>query len=158
MKSFFFLLIVTLITSINTKAQSNSSLKEKVQKAHQSFFDGILSENYKQVDELLDENVTLGFPDGNFTPKKEYLDGLKNGTLFYDSSFGGSSQIRTFGNTGVVNGKSNLIFRYKYNGDWFRMLEHLSYTAVYSMDKNEIKMVAWQSNRAHTDSTEKLIQ
>ena len=106
----------------------------------------------------MDENVTLGFPDGKFTPKKEYLDGLKNGTLFYDSSFGGTSQVRTFGNTGVVNGKSNLIFRYKYNGEWFRMLEHLSYTAVYAMNKNGIKMVAWQSNRAHTDSTEKVTQ
>ncbi|MEI9909100.1 MAG: nuclear transport factor 2 family protein [Bacteroidota bacterium] len=149
-------LILVLIPFISS-AQSNFTLKEKVQKAHQSFIDAILSEDYNLVDQLLADDVTLGFPDGDFSPKQEYVNALKNGTLFYDSSSNQSSNIRIYGNTGVVNGKGDLVFRYRdEKGEWFKMLEHLSFTAVYVMDNNKVKMVAWQSNRPITDTIVKV--
>lgn len=155
--SLFFIFIFAGV--FNSNAQSDRSFKEKLQKTHQSFFDGILAEDYAKVNQLLAEDVSLGFPDGKFSPKQDYINALKNGTLFYDSSHHVFSQIRTFGNTGIINGNSDLVFRYKdQNGQWFKMLEHLSYTAVYVMDKNRISMVAWQSNRPTSDSTVKVTQ
>jgi hypothetical protein len=57
----------------------------------------------------------------------------------------------------VGNGRGNLVFRYKdEKGQWYKMLEHLSFTAVYVIDKNKVKMMAWQSNRPTTDTTEKI--
>jgi hypothetical protein len=38
------------------------------------------------------------------------------------------------------------------------MLEHLSFTAVYVVDKKKVKMVAWQSNRPTTDQTMKVAE
>ena len=157
MRTLLLAFIVLVWIPFISLAQSNVTLKEKVQKAHQSFIDGILAEDYKLLDQLLADDVTLGFPDGDFSPKQGYVNALKNGTLFYDSSSNQSSNIRIYGNTGVVNGKGNLVFRYRdEKGEWFKMLEHLSFTAVYVMDNNKVKMVAWQSNRPITDTTVKV--
>jgi hypothetical protein len=157
MKNKLVVLLFALFTFHTSYAQSNDILKEKVRKAHQSFIDGILAENYQLVDQLLAEDVTLGFPNGGFSPKGGYVDALKNKTLFYDSSANLSSNIRIYGNTGVVNGRGDLVFRYKdEKGEWYKMLEHLSFTAVYVVDGNKAKMVAWQSNRLTTDVTVKV--
>lgn len=153
------ILAVTLIMSVTMTAQSNNAMSERVQKAHQSFIDGILAEDYKVVDDLLAEDVTLGFPNGGFNPKRGYVDALKNKTLFYDSSANLSSNIRIYGNAGVVNGRGDLVFRYRdEKGEWYKMLEHLSFTAVYVVDKNTVRMVAWQSNRPTTDQTVKVTE
>jgi len=155
--SLFFILI--FLFAFKPYAQSNKTFKEKLRATHQSFFDNILAEDYVKVDQLLAQDVTLGLPDGKFSPKQDYINALKSGTLFYDSSYHIFSQIRTFGNTGIINGNSDLVFRYKDgNGAWFKMLEHLSYTAVYVIEMNKIKMVAWQSNRPTSDSIIKVTQ
>ncbi len=151
------MLWMTLYLSLISAAQSNKVLKEKIQKIHQSFFDGILAEDYKSIDQLLAKDVSLGFPHGGFSPKEGYITALKNGNLYYDSSSHELSNIRIYDNTAVVNGKSSLVFRYKDENDqWFKMLEHLSYTTVYVINKNTVKMVAWQSNRLPTDVTIKV--
>lgn len=159
MRNSLFLFFIALFASLVTEAQSNSLVKGKVQKAHQSFIDGILAEDYAKVDQLLAADVSLGFPNGGFTPKQDYINALKSRNLFYDSSAHQTANIRIYGNTGVVNGTGDLVFRYKDDkGEWYKMLEHLSFTAVYVMDKNRIKMVSWQSNRPTTDSTAKVTQ
>lgn len=159
MRNFLLALLIILCASFATIAQSNNSVKEKVQKAHQSFIDAILAEDYEQVDQLLAADVTLGFPHGGFTPKQEYVNALKSRNLFYDSSANQRSAIRVYGNTGVVNGTGDLVFRYKDDkGEWYKMLEHLSFTAVYVLDKERVKMVSWQSNRPTSDSTVKVSQ
>ena len=156
MKKLLIPLLIVYVT-LRIEAQPIDAFKQKIQKAHQSFMDGILAEDYKLVDQLLAEDVTLGFPNGGFTPKQDYINALKTGNLFYDSSTYEYSNIRIYGNTGIVNGKSSLVFRYKdEKGHWFKMLEHLSYTTIYYIDKNIVKMVAWQSNRPTTDITVKL--
>ncbi|WP_394996608.1 nuclear transport factor 2 family protein [Emticicia sp.] len=156
MKRLLFPLLMGIV-SLDVVAQSAYALKQKIQKAHLSFMDGILAEDYKLVDQLLAEDVTLGFPHGGFTLKQDYINALKSGNLFYDSSAHEYSNIRIYGNTGIVNGKSSLVFRYKdENGQWFKMLEHLTYTTVYNINSNTVKMVSWQSNRPNTDITVKL--
>ena len=150
-------LLVALLTSLTSNAQSTEAIKEKVRKAHQSFINGILAEDYQLVDQLLAEDVTLGFPDGGFFPKQDYVNALKNKTLFYDSSANLSSNVRMYGNIGVVNGRGDLVFRYKdEKGEWYKMLEHLSFTAVYVVKGAKTTMVAWQSNRPTTDITVKI--
>lgn len=80
-------------------------------------------------------------------PRQDFIDALKNGTLYYDSAYHEYSKIRIYGNTGVINGRSNLTVRVKMeNGEFYKVLEKLTYTAVYVLDKSsKIKMVAWQS-------------
>jgi hypothetical protein len=113
MRNISIVLLVAFTASLTASAQSNDIIKERVRKAHQSFIDGILAEDYQLIGQLLAEDVTLGFPDGGFSPKRGYVDALKNKTLFYDSSANLSSKVRIYGNTGVVNGRGDLVFRYK---------------------------------------------
>lgn len=159
MTSQLLLFTVAFLTFNTSEAQSDSTFQKKIEKAHLSFFESILKEDYRMVDRLLADDVTLGFPSGGFSPKPDYVNALKNEMLFYDSSANQTYHVRVFDNTGVVNGKGDLVFRYKdEKGNWYKMLEHLSYTAVYVMEKNNIRMVAWQSNRPTTDKTEKVSQ
>jgi len=160
MRNILIALLVTFFTSLTSNAQSsNTAIEEMVRKAHQSFIDAILVEDYKLVDQLLAEDVTLGFPNGGFSPKQGYVDALKNKTLFYDSGANFTSNIRVYGKTVVVNGRGDLVFRYKdEKGDWYKMLEHLSFTTVYVVDKKKVRMVAWQSNRPASDQTLKVTE
>jgi hypothetical protein len=159
MRNILIVLGIILLASLNSRAQSNAIVKDMVRKAHQSFIDGIVAEDYMLIDQLLAEDVTLGFPNGGFSSKQEYVNALKNETLFYDTSANQYANIRVYGNTGVVNGRGDLVFRYKdAKGEWYKMLEHLSFTAVYVLDKNKVRMVAWQSNRPTTDQTVKVTE
>ncbi len=146
------LVIISLFT-LTGSAQSSEEFKAKVQQVHQSFFAAILAEDYKLVDQILSDDVTFGSPDGNFAPKSQYIENLKSGVLFYDSVTELSSQVRTFGNTGVVNGTADLTYRFKSkDGTMPKNLVHLTYTAVYVMDKQSIRMVAWQATLRQTKS------
>jgi|GEM_PF-156571 len=153
----YLLLLFAIFLSFNTHAQSKGDFKEMVRKSHQTFIDAILAEDFQLVSEIVADDVTFGTPGGGFGTKQDYVNALKNGRLFYDSSANHTYNIRIFGTTGVVNGNVDLVFRYKdENNDWIRMLEHLTFTAVYTMDKKKPKMVAWQSNRPTTDFIENL--
>jgi hypothetical protein len=149
MRKFYCLMLVSVIimTACKSKTLSSDEFKKRLQEIHQSWFDGLLEENSQTIDQILSEDITLGFPGGNVMPRQEFIDYLKNGTLFYDSAFHEYSKIRTYGNTGVINGRSNLTLRFKKdNGEFFKGIEKLTYTAVYVLDESSrIKMVAWQS-------------
>ena len=73
MKKILIALLVTSLTLFSAKTLLKVPLNERVKEAHQAFIDAILAEDYKQVDELLAEDVTLGFPHGGFTPMQEYV-------------------------------------------------------------------------------------
>ena len=119
---------------------------------HQSWFDGLLEENHVLIDQILSEDITLGFPGGNVMPRQEFIGHLKNGTLFYDSASHEYSNIRIYGSTGIINGKSTLAYRFQLkNGEFHKGLEDLTYTAVYVL-KDNWEMVAWQSTRPATQS------
>lgn len=153
----FLFLLFAIFLYVKTNAQSKGGFKEMVKKSHEAFIDGILAEDYQLVSEILSDDVTLGTPGGGFGTKQDYISALKHGTLFYDSSANHSFNIRVYGTTGVVNGNVDLVFRYKdENNIWFRMLEHLTFTAVYTIDKKSIRMISWQSNRPTTDVLEKV--
>jgi hypothetical protein len=133
-------------------AQSKEEFKSKLQHVHRSFFAAILAEDYKRVEQIISDDVTFGTPGGSVASKSQYVENLKNGLLFYDSVNEVSSQIRTYGNTGVINGRADLIYRFKNkDGKTVKKLEHLTYTAVYVMDNESIQMVAWQSTRPAAD-------
>ena len=146
------LLIIPLFT-LTGSAQSNEEFKAKVQQVHRSFFGAILAEDHKLVDQILSDDVTFGSPDGNFAPKSQYVESLKSGVLFYDSVTEVSSEIRTYGNTGVVNGTADLIYRFKNkDGTMPKNPVNLTYTAVYVTENKSIRMVAWQATLRQTKS------
>lgn len=145
MKKLLILSFMALLISYTSKAQPANEFEKKLQKVHQTWFDGLLSENAQVIDQLLSDDVTLGFPGGNVVSKREFIDLLKNETLFYDSAYHEYSKIRIYGNIGVINGRSNLTYRFKRkDGKFFNGHEKLTYTAVYVLNES-LRMVAWQS-------------
>lgn len=147
MKKLFTFVSIAILVSSCLKTLSSNEFEKRLQKVHQSWFSGLLNEDSQVIDKILSDDITLGFPRGNIMPRQDFIDALKNGTLYYDSAYHEYSKIRIYGNTGVINGRSNLTVRVKMeNGEFYKVLEKLTYTAVYVLDKSsKIKMVAWQS-------------
>ncbi len=114
-----------------------SNLKD----AHSAWFEGLLAEDTTILNKVLSDDVTLGFPGGNVMPRAKFLSFLQSGELFYDTAEHEAVGFRTYRNTAVVTGRSNLAYRFKENEGF----ERLSYTAVYVSTDGEWKMVAWQS-------------
>ena len=138
-------IIIVIAIPIFAIAQSNCGVKEKLATIHQSWFDGLLSEDTRLINQILADDVTLAFPNGIFFSKQDFLNLLNNGIVFYDSAVHEYSNIRIYNQIGVINGKSNLAVRFKQEtGEFMEFTERLSYTAVYMLN-DSIKMVAWQS-------------
>jgi hypothetical protein len=134
-------LIIVIAIPFFANAQSNCELKERLIKIHQSWFDGLLAEDTQLINQVLANDVTLGFPDGNFMSKQDFLNLLNNGIAFYDSAVHEYSNIRIYNQIGIINGKSDLTVRLKKeSGEFIAFAEKLSYTAVYALD-DSIKMV-----------------
>lgn len=157
MKYLFIALTISLVLNCNT--QSKVDYKEMIRRSHLVFVDAILTEDYDLVSNILADDVTFGTPGGGFGTKQAFVNALKNNTLFYDSAANHIFNVRLYGTVGIANDNVDLIFRYKdKNNDWFRMLEHLTFTSAYIKDKKSIKMIAWQSTRPTTDYAVKVFQ
>lgn len=138
-------IIIFFAIPLFTIAQSNSDAKEKLMAVHQVWFKGLLNEDTVVIKQVLSEDVTLGFPNGNILSKEEFINLLGSGILFYDNAFHEYSKVRIYRNVGLINERSNLAYRFKMeDGEYLKLTERLTYTAVYLFD-DSIKMIAWQS-------------
>lgn len=109
---------------------------------HSAFFEGVLAEDTKILNEVLSDNVTLGYADGSRKSKDEFLSAFQSGELFYDTAEHEAVDFHIYGNTAVVTGRINFAYRLEGNEG----VERLSYTAVYVSTDGEWKMVAWHSS------------
>ena len=129
-------------TVLTTDSQSAATDRDAVATAHGRWFAGILG-TYDVLSDVLAPDVTLRFPGGNQMPRAQFLNLLETKQLFYDAAEHHETEIRVYGDAGVVTGKSTLRFRLKGNAD----SERLAYTAVYVRTKGNWTLVAWQSTR-----------
>jgi hypothetical protein len=113
---------------------------EELRKAHQSWFDGLLNEDFSFFEGFLAEDITLGFGMSSM-PRADFLKHLSSGELFYDEAEHLDVLFRVYGDTGVVTGRSNLRYRWQGNEGF----ERLRYLAVYVATASGWKLVAWQS-------------
>ena len=114
---------------------------QAVRKAHSTWFERLLAEDTTGLDQLLADDVTLAFPDGNLMPRADFLSYLKSGALFYYTAEHEDVLVRIYGTTGVVTGRSNLAYRFKGKAG----LERLRYTAVYARTGGRWRLVASHS-------------
>ncbi|MFC2165900.1 ester cyclase [Acidobacteriota bacterium] len=122
---------------VTPEKQVPSGLKN----AHDTFFKGILAEDTTILDSVLSDDVTFGFPGGLVVTREMYLSALQSGDLSYDTAEHEAVEFHLHGNTAVVTGRSNLVYRYKGEED----LERLAYTSTYIKSDGVWEMVAWQS-------------
>jgi uncharacterized protein (TIGR02246 family) len=122
------------------EATSDELVPLDLKNAHGSWFEGLLTEDTTGLNKFLSEDVTLGFGD-SVMPRARFLSLLQSGDLVYETAEHEVVGFHIHGNTAVVTGRSNLVYRFKGKED----LEHLAYTAVYIRADGEWEMAAWQS-------------
>jgi len=111
-----------------------------IRAAHDRWFAGILGDRARLSD-VLAPDVTLRFPGGNQVTRTQFLTLLQTGQLLYDAAEHQETNIRIYGDAGVVTGRSMLRFRFQGKAE----SERLAYTAVYVRTSGRWTLVAWQS-------------
>lgn len=126
-----------------TEPQIGAADRDAVAAAHDRWFAGILGK-YDVLSDVLAPDVTLRFPAGNQMPRAQFLSLLETKQLFYDAAEHHETDIRVYGDAGVVTGKSTLQLRLRGTAS----SERLAYTAVYIRAERKWTLVAWQSTVA----------
>ena len=123
-----------------TAAQLGPADREAVAAAHGRWFAGLLG-SYDMLSDVLAPEVSLRFPGGNQMERTRFLSLLQTKEVVYDSADHHATEIRVYGDAGVVTGTSTLQLRIRGTA----ISERLAYTAVYVRSNSKWTLVAWQS-------------
>jgi ketosteroid isomerase-like protein len=106
-------------------------------------FHAMVQNDLKSLAPLLAENLVYMHTDGTIESKSEFLERFRSGSLRYRSITPTDVRVRSFGNTAVVTGRSQMAVT---NAGADREFEIL-YTAVYAVVGDRWQLVSWQSTR-----------
>jgi len=106
-------------------------------------FQAMVQNDLKSLDPLLAENLVYMHTDGTVESKSEFLERLRSGSLRYRSIAPTDVRVRTFGNTAVITGRSQMAVTNAGADHEFEIL----YTAVYEAAADRWQLVSWQSTR-----------
>lgn len=137
---YLLLFVVTSPRVFSAVAQSQPPDTLEVRSAHQSWFRALVAEDVPALDRLLSNDITLGFG-YRLLPRADLLRYLGSGELSYSDAEHLDVQIRRYGGTAVVTGRSNLGYRFGAQAGH----ERLRYSAVWVQGENGWRLVAWQS-------------
>ena len=142
--SLFALVVVLMACGIPDEDESvlnDAEARASAQSAHDGLYSGILESDVESLSHLLDDDLTLSYPDGRLGTKDDLLERLAEGAITYDSANIAPAQPRLYDNVAIFNGLSTLW--YTSRGESNR--EDLRYTAVYLLRPEGWRMVAYQS-------------
>jgi Domain of unknown function (DUF4440) len=119
----------------------------EVLKVHtEVFYAALTVQNYAALEELYSDDYMLVRPDGSVLNKSEVLQDLRSGGLRFHSIDPGQLWARVYGSVGVVTGESRTVT--SRNGVENRA--HFRFVAVYSHDRNSLRLVHFQSTNLDT--------
>jgi ketosteroid isomerase-like protein len=116
--------------------------KDEVLKVHSDvFYAALTSQNYEALEELYSDDYMLVRPDGSVLNKQEVLQDLRTNGLRFHSIDPRQLVARIYGSVGVVTGESRTVT--SRNGVESRA--HFRFIAVYSRDRDSLRLVHFQS-------------
>jgi catechol 2,3-dioxygenase-like lactoylglutathione lyase family enzyme len=114
---------------------------DRVRGVDQARFRAMVENNLEQLDTLLANDLVYVHTTGDVESKTDFLQRLRSGSLRYRAIQPKDVRVRTYGNTGVVTGRSHMAVTI---GGTERELDIL-YTAVYVANAGRWQLVSWQS-------------
>ena len=92
-------------TSVLNDAEARASARSR----HDALFNGILNSDVESLSQLLDDDLTLSYPDGRLGTKDDLLERLAEGTITYDSADIKPAQLRLYDDIAIFNGLSTTL-------------------------------------------------
>jgi ketosteroid isomerase-like protein len=138
------LLALAVFTQLAACETGRAPLSEdRVRDVDRTRFRAMVENDLEHLAALLAEDLVYVHTDGTVESKAEFLERLRSGSLRYRSIEPTDVRVRTFGNTAIVTGRSQMAVT---NGGADREFA-IRYTAVYAVSANRCQLVSWQSTR-----------
>ena len=133
---------VLLSLSFTTHAPAaENDVVDEVKKVEQRRVEALTSRDYATLEKLLADDLTYTHSNGRFQTKPQLLASLRAGDLEYRLMQHADVQVRPYGDTAVMTGRSRL----KVISKAHHLEVPIRFTLVYVKRGGEWQMVAWQS-------------
>ena len=96
-----------------------------------------------QLERLLSDDLIYTHSSGRVESKAQFLAALRSGEMKYEAMDHEDVQVRVYGDTAVLRGRSRVKLKSKGEDRNFP----LRFTLVYAKQEGQWRMVAWQSTR-----------
>ena len=114
---------------------------EEVKAVEQRRVQALTSRDYAALEKLLGDDLTYTHSNGRFETKAQLLESLRSGNLEYRLMQHSDVQVRSYGDTAVMTGRSRL----KVISKAHHLEVPIRFTLVYVKRAGEWQLVAWQS-------------
>jgi len=114
---------------------------DEVRKVEQRRVEALTSRDYATLEKLLGDDLTYTHSNGRFENKTQFLNSLRSGDLEYRLMQHADVQVRPYGDTAVMTGRSRLNVISKAH----HLEVPIRFTLVYVKRAGDWQLVAWQS-------------
>ncbi len=135
--------IIILCLFTHAEASEITSPKGELLSMQQRRFEAMVRAELPALKLLLAEDLTYTHTNGKTDSKASFLSMIESGSLKYEAIEMTSSNVRMYGNTGVITGR--VMMRVLYYG--MSMPLAISFIEVQFKSEGRWQLVAWQSTR-----------
>jgi ketosteroid isomerase-like protein len=128
-------------TPLAARASDVQDVAEEVKQVEQRRVQALTSRDYAALEKLLGDDLTYTHSNGRFETKAQLLESLRSGNLEYRLMQHADVQVRSYGDTAVMTGRSRL----KVISKAHHLEVPIRFTLVYVKRAGEWQLVAWQS-------------
>jgi ketosteroid isomerase-like protein len=137
-------IVVALLLTASLAARAHSAqddAAEEVKSVEQRRVQALTGRDYAALEKLLGDDLTYTHSNGRFETKAQLLESLRSGNLEYRLMQHADVQVRSYGDTAVMTGRSRL----KVISKAHPIEVPIRFTLVYVKRAGEWQLVAWQS-------------
>jgi ketosteroid isomerase-like protein len=138
---FHLVILFSFIVHI-TLAQKN--LETSILDIEKKRFEAMVNKDIQKLKEVIGDDLVYIHSNGNVDTKESFINAIEEGRSSYDNITIDEAEVRTYGNTAIING---ICTYYRKNQDGNPNNLQLRYTNVYVKQKGKWQMVSWQSYR-----------
>ena len=133
---------VLLTASFAARASAVADdVADEVRKVEQRRVEALTTRDYTTLENLLGDDLTYTHSNGRFQTKQQLLASLRSGDLEYRLMQHADVQVRPYGDTAVMTGRSRL----KVISKAHSLDVPIRFTLVYVKRAGDWQLVAWQS-------------
>lgn len=129
---------------ILTSSDINVSDEDQVLQAEKSRFKAMVDGDHQSLEQIIHPDLVYIHSNGEVDTKETFISGIRDGSRKYDDITMDESQVRVYGEVGIINSKCTY---HRTTPEGRANNLSLFYTSVYAMIEGRWQHVSWQSYR-----------
>ncbi len=125
-------------------SQAQKNLVATILDIEKNRFEAMVNKDIEKLKNVIGDDLVYIHSNGNVDTKESFINAIEEGRSSYDNITIDKADVRTYGNTAIING---ICTYYRKNQDGSPNNLQLRYTNIYVKLKGKWQMVSWQSYR-----------